>query len=181
MAVIETFTVGQIGGIETIGVVVFLGLSAYAAFSDVTRYRIPNWICLAIIADFIVIAAYAGAFGTIEPLTVGVHLGVGAVMLIAGFALFAAGLFGGGDAKLLAASAVWFGWSGLFRYVFLVALLGGLLALAVLGLRRVAPTRAWSGQEWLIKLRSGAHGIPYGVAIAAASWLMFWALVARAG
>ena len=39
-------------------------------------------------------------------------LGAGAVMLIAGFALFAAGIFGGGDAKLLAASAVWFGWSG---------------------------------------------------------------------
>ena len=161
---------------ETIGVVVFLGLSAYAAFSDVARYRIANWISLAIIADFIVIAAYASALGTLDPVMVMWRLGAGAVMLIVGFALFAAGIFGGGDAKLLAASAVWFGWSAMFRYVILVALIGGLLALAVLGLRRVAPSRAWSDQKWLNNLRSGDHGIPYGVAIAAASWLMFCAL-----
>lgn len=99
------------------------------------------------------------------------HLGAGAIMLIAGLAFFAAGIFGGGDAKLLAASALWFGWSGLFRYIMLVALMGGLLALVILGLRRVAQVRAWSSPEWLIKMRSGEHGIPYGVAIAAASWL----------
>ena len=108
-------------------------------------------------------------------------LGAGAIMLIAGFALFAAGIFGGGDAKLLAASAVWFGWSGLYRYIILVALMGGLLALAVLALRRVASRRAWNGPKWLISLRSGDHGIPYGVAIAAASWLMIYPLVAGAG
>lgn len=178
---IATFASGQIGGIETIGVLVFLALSAYAAFSDVTRFRIPNWISLAIIADFIVIAVFGAVFGALDPLAIVWRLGAGAALLIAGFALFAAGIIGGGDAKLLAASAVWFGWSGLFQYVILVTLMGGLLALAVLGLRRVAPPRAWSGREWLINLRSGDHGIPYGVAIAAASWLMFCPLIARAG
>lgn len=171
----------SIGSIETIGVVVFLGLSAYAAFSDVARYRIANWISLAIIADFIVITAYAAAFGTLEPVMVMGSLGAGTVMLIAGFALFAAGIFGGGDAKLLAASAVWIGWSGMFRYVILVALIGGLLGLAVLGLRRVAPNRVPGDREWLNNLRSGDHGMPYGVAIAAASWLMFCPLVAGVG
>ncbi len=161
--------------------VVFLGLSAYAAFSDIARYRIDNWISLAILADFIVIAAFGAAFGALDPLAIVWRLGAGAALLIAGFALFAAGIIGGGDAKLLAASAVWFGWSGLFRYVILMTLLVGLLALAVLGLRRVAPPHAWSGRKWLIDLRSGDHGIPYGVAIAAASWLMFCPLIARAG
>ena len=175
------FAVSYSGGIEIVGVVVFLGLSAYAAFSDVTRYRIANWISLGIFADFIVTATYAGVFGSLEPLIIVWSLGAGLVMLIAGFALFAAGVFGGGDAKLLAASALWFGWSGMFQYIILVALLGGLLALAVLVLRRFAPRRAQgSGREWLSELFSGDHGMPYGVAIAAASWLMFCPLVFRA-
>ena len=161
--------------------VVFLGLSAYAAFSDIARYRIENWISLAILADFIVFAAYGSLFGNLDPLAIVWLLGAGAALLIAGFALFAAGLFGGGDAKLLAASAVWIGWSGMFRYVILVALIGGLLGLAVLGLRRVAPNRVPGDREWLNNLRSGDHGMPYGVAIAAASWLMFCPLVARVG
>lgn len=167
----------QLGGIGTVGVVVFLGLSAYAAFSDIARYRIANWISLAILADFIVVAVYASVMGSLEPMMIVWSLGVGITMLIAGLALFAAGVFGGGDAKLLAASAVWFGWSGLYRYILLVALLGGLLALVVLGLRRFAPKLLQhdpqSGQTWLSNLLSGDHGIPYGVALAVASWLMF--------
>jgi prepilin peptidase CpaA len=136
---------------------------------------------LAILADFIILAAIAGAYGTLDPMSAVSGLGAGAVMLIAGFALFAAGIFGGGDAKLLAASAVWFGWPGLFRFIILVALMGGLLALAVLGLRRVASRRAWNGPKWVISLCSGDHGIPYGSAIAAASWLMIYPLIAGAG
>ena len=104
-------------------------------------------------------------------------LGAGAVTLIAGFALFAAGLFGGGDAKLFAASSVWFGWPGLYRYILLVALLGGLLALVVLCLRRFhqsgqgGQSDQGGSQTWLNNLCSGDHGIPYGVALAVASWL----------
>ena len=160
--------------------IVFLGLSTYAAFCDVTRYRIANWIALAVLADFLIIAAIAGLSGAVDPWLIAGRLGAGAVMLIAGFALFAAGLFGGGDAKLIAASALWFGGSSLFRYVVLVALMGGLLALIILGLRRFVLSPAGSAPEWLKELRSGNHGIPYGVAIAAASWLMFCPLVSRA-
>ncbi len=160
--------------------IVFLGLSTYAAFCDVTRYRIANWIALAVLADFLIIAAIAGLSGAVDPWVIVGRLGAGAVMLIAGFALFAAGLFGGGDAKLIAASALWFGWSSLFRYVVLVALMGGLLALIILGLRRFVLSPDERGPEWLNKLRSGNRGIPYGVAIAAASWLMFCPLASRA-
>ncbi len=171
----------QIGGVGTIGVAVFLGLSAYAAFSDIARYRIENWISLAILADFIVFAAYGSLFGSLDPLAIVWLLGAGATLLIAGFALFAARIIGGGDAKLLAASAVWIGWPDLFQFVMLVSLMGGLLALIILGLRRVAPPRAWNRQKWFMDLRSGDHGIPYGVAIATASWLMFCPLIGRAG
>ena len=160
--------------------IVFLALSTYAAFTDVTHYRIANSISLAILAVFIVIAVFAGLSGAVDPWLIAGHLGAGTVMLLAGFGLFAAGVFGGGDAKLIAVSALWFGWSSLFRYAVLVALIGGLLALITLGLRRFVLSPAGRGPEWLNKLRSGDHGIPYGVAIAAASWLMFCPLFARA-
>ena len=181
MAVIGTFASGQLGAFGIIGVLAFLALSTYAAFSDITRYQIPNWISLAIIADFVVIAAFGAISGTFEPLAMAWRLGAGVALLIAGFGLFAANIIGGGDAKLLAASAVWFGWAGLFRYVILMTLLGGLLAIVIIGLRRFAPPRAWSGQKWLANLRSGEHGIPYAIAIAGASWLMFCPLLPNAG
>ena len=60
----------QMGGIGTAGVVVFLGLSTYAAFFDIARYRIANWISLAILADFIVVTAYASAMGSLEPVMI---------------------------------------------------------------------------------------------------------------
>lgn len=175
------------GGIGTAGVVVFLGLSTYAAFFDIARYRIANWISLAILADFIVVTAYASAMGSLEPMMIVWSLGAGVAMLFAGFALFAAGVFGGGDAKLFAASSVWFGWPGLYRYILLVALLGGLLALVVLCLRRFhqsgqgGQSDQGGSQTWLNNLCSGDHGIPYGVALAVASWLMFCPFITRAG
>ncbi len=155
--------------IETIGIGVFLAVVAYAAYSDLTSYEIPNWISLVIVADFVVTAA----FGTPGFTTIAWHLGVAAAMLAAGFALFAAGVFGGGDAKLFAASSVWFGLAGLFKFVVYVALVGGLLALAILCLRRLALPASWAGRNWLRRLHSRDQGIPYGIAIAAAAGLMF--------
>ena len=155
--------------IEAIGIALFLALAAYAAYSDLTSYQIPNWISLAIIADFVV----AAAIGVQEPAAIAWHLGAGLAMLVAGVGLFAAGLLGGGDAKLLAASAVWFGWAGLFKFVVYVAILGGVLALVVIALRRAGLPESWSGQPWIRRLRSPDQGIPYGVAIAASAGLMF--------
>ena len=155
--------------IESIGIGVFFAAVTYAAYSDLTSYEIPNWISLVIVADFVVTAG----FGTPGFATIAWHLGVGAAMLAAGFALFAAGVFGGGDAKLFAASSVWFGLAGLLKFAVYVALVGGLLALAILCLRRLAPPASWAGWNRLRRLRSRDQGIPYGVAIAAAAGLMF--------
>ena len=85
-------------------------------------------------------------------------------MLVAGIGLFAANVLGGGDGKLLAASAVWFGWAGLFKFVIYVAILGGVLALFILGLRRAGLRESWTGRPWIQRLRAPDRGIPYGIA-----------------
>ncbi len=163
--------------IEAIGIGVFLAVAAYAAYADLTSYEIANWLSLVIVADFVVTAA----FGTPEFIAIAWHLGVGAAMLVAGFALFAAGIFGGGDAKFLAASSVWFGLAGLLKFVVYVALVGGLLGIAILCLRYFALPASWTEKKWLRRLHSRDQGVPYGVAIAAAAGLMYIPLSKVAG
>ena len=74
------------------------------AITDITRYRIPNIIVYAIVAAFVVGAAFNLSW---PALGWSVLAGVGMFLLGAG--LFALGLFGGGDVKLVAAMALWTG------------------------------------------------------------------------
>ncbi|NWK97157.1 peptidase [Sphingobium lactosutens] len=90
-----------------------------------------------------------------------------AVQLLAGllvfavFAiLFAIGMMGGGDVKLLGALALWFPWQATISLIVLMALLGGGVTLATIVHHR------WARKP-------GRPEIPYGVAISiAALWLL---------
>jgi len=130
-------------------------LLAGAAIQDLRTRTISNAWPAAIIALFV--AAYP--FGVlIEPLAS--HLLHFALALAVGMALFALGWFGGGDAKLYAAIALWFTLGTSLALFVSVALAGLVLAIAHLVIRMVQPseTRARA-------MREGK--IAYGVAIAA--------------
>jgi len=102
-----------------------------AAASDITRYRIPNAIVYAIVAAFAVGAAFNFAWPAIVwPVLAGV------AMFLLGALLFAFGLFGGGDVKLVAAMALWTGFADLPRFLLIMGAAGGLLGL-VLMLKRL--------------------------------------------
>ncbi|MBV8977896.1 MAG: prepilin peptidase [Alphaproteobacteria bacterium] len=137
-------------------------LLALAAGWDVASFTIPNAIPLALLAAF---AMFVFAV-PLAPATAGLHLGAGAVGLAAGFALFAAGLIGGGDAKLFAAAALWLGFRDLVDFALWSSLFGGALALAVLGLRTLVLPATLATQGWLVRLHDAKSGIPYGVALA---------------
>ena len=66
---------------------------------------------------------------------IGLHLAAGALVLVVCFGLFAAGWIGGGDAKLAAATALWFGFEQLLPYLAVAGVVGGVLTLAILMLR----------------------------------------------
>jgi len=138
-----------------------LALIAAAVF-DVATYKIPNWLSLALALVFPLAALDAGmSLGEF-----GMHMGVGLVVLVAGFGLFAARLIGGGDAKLLAATSLWMGEGALVQFFIYAALVGGLLALALI-LFRVAPLpRAVSGVTWIERLHGRQRGVPYALALA---------------
>ncbi len=142
----------------------FILALGYAAVRDLMSYEIPNWVSLAIVVDF---AARAG-FGGMSLETLGLHLAVGTAALIVGAGLFFKGAIGGGDAKLLAACALWFGWPQFLPFVLLVAIAGGGLAIVVLVLRRAPMPAAWGRARWFGRLIAPDQGLPYGVAIALA-------------
>lgn len=133
------------------------------AVYDVTTLTIPNWISLALLALFPFVAIAAD----ISWAEAGMHLGVGVAALLAGMALFAGNVIGGGDAKLFAAVSLFVGaaWFGVF--IFAVAVAGGLLALSVVAVRWAAMTGFAGRLPWIDHLTKSDAGIPYGIAIAA--------------
>ncbi len=91
------------------------------------------------------------------------------VFVALGFAFFAFGWIGGGDAKLFAAAALWFGWERLLDYGLAAGLIGGGLTVAILLARRVPLPLILVRQAWILRLHDPKTGIPYGIALAAAA------------
>ena len=146
---------------------ILIALMLAAAAYDVTRYTIPNWVCGAVALAFPVAALIAG-FGWMQ---IGLHAATGLAALLFGMALFAPGLVGGGDAKLFAAAALWFGWPGSGLFLLATVIAGGVLTLILLAARRFAPA---SASGWMAEgpLAPGKP-VPYGIALAAGA---MWAL-----
>jgi prepilin peptidase CpaA len=125
-----------------------------AALSDLKSYTIPNWLSIAIVALFIlhVIAAPPGL------VDLAIRLVIAAAIFAVSALLFAKGIWGGGDAKLLSSLVLWVGLLDLPRLLLTMSLAGGVLAIMLLIMR--ARQRGLG----LVPDRR----IPYGVAIAAA-------------
>ena len=131
-----------------------------AAWSDMRRFRIPN-VYPAIIAALFVAAWFSG-FAFAAPLwSHGAHF---AIALVAGMMLFRFGWFGGGDAKLYAAIALWFA-LGQAWLLLLVTTLVGALIVVVRMLWHIA--RTWFGSGEASRTRLFDRKIAYGLAIAA--------------
>lgn len=147
---------------------VFPILMAFAAATDVVTLRIPNTVCLALAGSFFIVAAVAGL--PLQQMLM--HLGVGAGVLLVGMLLFSLRYVGGGDAKLLAAAALWAGYAQLLPLIVYVTVIGGALALLLLAYRST-PASALPLPDWAVRLHRREVGIPYGVAIAAGALLVY--------
>lgn len=96
-------------------------LLIWIAREDLRRFRIPNRLVLALAAGF---APACLALGRSDLLLPHALLALAALIVLVG--MFAAGLVGAGDAKLLAAALLWIGPDGttVFAALLLVAVLG---------------------------------------------------------
>jgi prepilin peptidase CpaA len=141
-----------------------------AAMKDATSFTIPNWISAAAALAFLPAALAVGAPWQ----NIAANLAFGVAALLVGMGMFAMRWIGGGDAKLLAACALWLGWLAAPMFLLVTALAGGVLAVGLLNLRS-----EWlralipAGPSWVERLRAEGGDVPYGVAIAVGALAAF--------
>ncbi len=141
---------------------VALLLGFCGALHDWRSLRIPNWISLSSAGLFVLAVVFAPAdFAPLWP-----HIAAGFGMLTVTYILFALGQFGGGDAKLASALALWLGLKGLVPFVMFTGIAGGVLAVLGLYIKRKKPFAHVTPQSWIGQLQAGRDAIPYGIALA---------------
>ena len=138
--------------VTTLFIAIWVAMLLAAAISDLRAYRIPNALP-GILMLLFGVAQIMDSSATV-PWSNLAHFGIS---LIVGMFLFSRGWIGGGDAKLYAATALWFAWNGAVTLLFFTTIVGAVLAAAfiaarLLGLRKNIPKKD--------------RRIPYGVAIA---------------
>jgi len=151
-------------------VTVFPALMIIAALTDVTSFTIPNRLSVLLALAFV-----PAAFALGRPAgEIGLDLGVGALALVAGMGMFAAGWIGGGDAKLFAVAGLWLGWPAISNFLLVTALAGGGLAVLLLNARSsVVRAHLTAAPGWLARLTTPGADVPYGVAIAVGALAAF--------
>ncbi|HWK96356.1 MAG TPA: prepilin peptidase [Pseudolabrys sp.] len=155
--------------LDAVRLVVFPALMAFAASSDLLTMTISNRLSLALSAAFLAMALFTGM-----PLqAVGMHVLAAAVVLTIGFIFFAQGWIGGGDAKLVAATALWFGFDHLLNYMIYASIFGGALTLLLLQFRKLPLPALLARQSWIMRLHDTGAGVPYGIALAAAALIVY--------
>ena len=147
----------------------FPALMAFAAASDLFTMTISNRVSVLLAAAFLVLAVASG----MGPYDIALHLGAGALVLVIAFGCFAMGWVGGGDAKIAAAAALWFGFGHLMNYLLYASLFGGVLTIVLLQMRQWPLPYALTGQSWLLRLHAKESGIPYGIALAIGALMIY--------
>ena len=156
--------------LEAAILVIFPFAMANAAMSDMLSMTIANRVSILLVASFAVIAPLTG----MEWAQFGWHFAAMATVLTVCFGLFAMGKMGGGDAKLMAATALWLGMSyNLMEYLLIASLIGGFLTLSILSYRK-SPVAVFAGQvEFLRRMADPKEKIPYGIALGTAGLMIF--------
>jgi prepilin peptidase CpaA len=155
--------------IDTVRLLLFPALMAFTASSDLLTMTISNRLSLVLAGGFFLLTLATG----MDVAAIGIHLAAAALVLVIAFAMFTQGWIGGGDAKLAAATALWFGFGHLLDYLIYASLLGGALTLLLLQFRQLPLPGLLARQQWITRLHDKAGGVPYGIALAAAALIVY--------
>jgi prepilin peptidase CpaA len=142
---------------------------AFAASSDLLTMTISNRLSLALAGGFFLLTLIIG----MSLSAIGMHVAAAAVVLVVAFGLFSQGWIGGGDAKLAAATALWFGFDHLLDYMIYASLFGGALTLVIIQFRKLPLPAILARQRWILRLHETGAGVPYGIALAAAALAVY--------
>jgi len=153
--------------VQAIIVTVAIGIFLIIAYGDLRTRRIPN-----VLAAAIAVLGLARMILAANSVEAGRTLVASAAVFAVGFLLFWRGVLGGGDAKLIGATALLIGSDDLFDFFLLMSVCGGALAFAILVRNRLRPHLTLKAMS-MMQCAGGSTPlmrptVPYGVAIAAA-------------
>ncbi len=167
-----------------------MALLVAAAIYDVRYRRIPNWLTvLGVCLGFTVNGLIGPPEGGLLFALAGLATGFGVYMI-----LYLLRAMGAGDVKLMAAVGALVGWQRWFGIFFVAAIVGGIMALILVTVRRRLGKTLWNvgfilsemgrgrpayvGKEELDVRSPRAVGLPHGAVIAVAT-VFFLALCLR--
>jgi len=151
-------------GLLSISAVFYIAI-VFAMYSDVRSLTIPNWTSISIAAAFLP-AALMMDLGFVKIL---MQYGIGIAAFLFGAIFFHFRMFGGGDVKLLAAICIWINPGILPTYLALVAIIGGIVALAILAMAKLPSAALHRVMPWIESAKGKNIQLPYGIAIGAAA------------
>jgi prepilin peptidase CpaA len=154
---------------DGIRLLLFPALMAFAASSDLFTMTISNRLSLALTGGFFLLTIVTG----MSLAAIGMHLAAAALVLVVCFGFFSQGWIGGGDAKLAAATALWFGFDYLLDYLIYASLFGGVLTILLIQFRKLPLPGPLARQTWILRLHETGGGVPYGIALAAAALAVY--------
>ena len=145
--------------------IVICALVLLAAVTDIRSLTIPNMIPLFILAAF----AFTAIFDPTYIVDLENSLISAAVIFVITFIMFAAGILGAGDSKLLAALGLWIPIAKIWGFVLIMSLMGAVLGVVALTVRKSSViSYGFEEGSWFGQLKQGRSAVPYAVAIAVA-------------
>lgn len=119
------------GGFEQPVLAALVPAMLFASWNDYRRHRVPNWLNLSILLTGFGVSTWLGGWDGFVA-----SLGGAAVGFASLFALWMMRAMGAGDVKFMAAVGAWLGPAMAFQAVIVGAVVGGILAVAVILYRR---------------------------------------------
>ena len=145
-----------------IAALVFMGGMIQVMYTDLTQQRIYDSAIVLLLAMYVPLAVMSGFDFT----AIVMSLGTALIVFMAGFGCFSAGWLGSGSVKLAAICALWLGPETIIPFVLWTVILGSMVTLSVMALRRKRAREAG------VKSRS-REPLPFGPGIALAAVILF--------
>ncbi len=137
-------------------------------YYDATRFIIPNWLVGSLLLLYPIAFFVSPAIIDWKIDLLGM---LGAFVL--GYFIFALRVMGGGDVKLIIVLSLWVGLDKLAMFGFNFAVLGGVLSIFILLVRKIIPFVV-SKKDKLPRIFRDKQPVPYGLAIAGAFLMMLY-------
>jgi prepilin peptidase CpaA len=148
--------------ISILALLVFGGLMVWAAIGDVRSFTITNKLNIAIAVAFLLFAMPMGMAGA----DIFNHLKIALVTIAITISMFYVGIYGGGDAKMTGAIALWMGPGAMIPFIFYTAVSGGALVLVLIAGRQIAKKLGLpKSPKWARRILRKRSAVPYGVAL----------------